>query len=108
MIVPIEGGQPRELLRLQAPQAFAFGLTVWTPDSRSILFGKNLSSTGQETELWLAPLDGGQLHKIDLNLKPVMQWRFSPKGNEVAFGAGDFNVELWVLENFLPTHSASK
>lgn len=109
MILPAEGGQPRELFRLQEPQSFGFGTTEWTPDSRSIVIRKDLSATDDTlSEFWLVPLDGSQPRKLNLNVPHVFDLRFHPKSNQVAFTAGETKWEVWVMENFLPTLSAAR
>ncbi|MBI3697316.1 MAG: PD40 domain-containing protein [Acidobacteria bacterium] len=101
-ILPLEGGQPRELFRGYISQpGRGRHVPSWTPDSRFVLFPV-------DTGAWLVPVAGGQPRKIDLGLASVAALRVHPDGRQVAFTAGSNKLEVWVMENFLPTLSASK
>ena len=106
MSVPISGGEPRELLRLPVSGRF----TVWTPDSRSILFTQDSSVNGEAgSEAWMIPATGGQARKIDFGVTGLRGMRIQPGGNKVAFFKPGINTdEVWVMENFLPTASVRK
>ena len=107
LVVPIAGGEPRALLRLQAPQALGGNFTAWTPDSRSILVRKNESAT-EDREHWLVPLAGGQPRKVDFG-RLGANVRMHPDGSQLVFTTGgNSKFEVWVMENFLPTLKESK
>ena len=106
-LVPVEGGEPRELIRLPESQSFG-GFTAWTPDSRSILFWKILSPVGGKSEYWLVPLADGQPRKIDLGVEGAFAVRIHPDGARVAFTAGNNKSEVWVIENLLSTLITNK
>jgi hypothetical protein len=119
LIVPIAGGQPREVLRLPPSEAL-FNPAAWTPDSGALIIQKN---TGSRWELWRIPLAGAAPRKLDID---ASLWRdggpswgdivqqgdtgfsLSPDGHNVALTVGKNTSELWVLENFLPKVSAGK
>ena len=84
---------------------------AWTPDSRSIIFQKVLSATAQNGEFWLLPLAGGNPRKIELNNPGARGLIVHPDGKQVAYFTGadkGLTREVWVMEGFLPTLSASK
>jgi Tol biopolymer transport system component len=100
MLVPIAGGQPRELLKA-APED-GVNIYSWTPDSRAVVFSKS-------KELWIYPTDGGQPRKIDLNEPTASQVQIRPQGNHVAYWIQNRSPEeVWVLENFLPSIKTAK
>jgi Tol biopolymer transport system component len=108
LLIPIAGGAPREILRLNGPERFvAFGGMTWTPDSRAVVAMKG---SRDRKELWLVPVDGGPARKLDID---VSGWRedgirLHPNGREIAFFAGGRSEEIWALENFLPGPRASR
>ena len=50
------------------------------------------------------PIDGTQPHKLNVDAKSMGMVRFNPKTGKVVFAtdAGP-RVDLWRMENFLPT-----
>ncbi len=114
LLVPVAGGQPRELL---APRE-GFGLLgafQWTPDSRAVIATKNPLSRGRE--LWLVPVTGGGPRKLDIDPDVWMEdatgggdrgFSVSPDGRSIAFPMGRTGAEVWALENFLPARAAKR
>jgi Tol biopolymer transport system component len=105
-IVPTDGGESRELLRTQE---FVW-LYGWTPDGRELIFANKASvlKAGQPTELWRMPVTGGKPQRLDLAIENLQNLRFHPDGQRVAFSAGAYKAEVWVMENFLPVLTAAK
>lgn len=119
LLVPVAGGQPREVLQLPQGESL-FRPFTWMPDSRALIIEKN---TGSNWELWRVPVDGGQLRKLDID--PII-WRegvtnegsivlqgdsgfsISPDGHSIALMTGKTVTEIWALENFLPPLTARK
>lgn len=121
LIVPVAGGQPRELLRLTPSEALMNPTRgAWTRDSSALLIQKH---TGSRWELWLVPVTGGRPRKLDID--PNI-WRegiansggsvqlgdhgFSlvPDGRRIAIVMGKDAPEVWALENFLPAASTKR
>ena len=104
LLIPIDGGEPRELLRVTAPQSF-WPMVAWMPDGRGVVVRKMLSeSENASQELWLVPVGGGQPRQLEidtrnLNVSPIS---VHPDGRQVAYLGGEQKKEVWVLENFLP------
>jgi Tol biopolymer transport system component len=115
LLVPVAGGQPRELLRLTQPEAlFRPAPGAWTSDSSGLLIQKY---TGSRWELWLVPVTGGRPRKLDIDPSvwrqevssggPIVRQgdggiSLSPDGRRVALVTGKNAAEVWALENFLP------
>ncbi len=103
VLIPVEGGEARELLA--TTPALAVSMGMWAPDSRSI-FLKKSTPDNQQIEVWRVPVDGGQTVKVEtgLNLDQITRYfGVSPTGNQIAFIRGTKaspKSEIWVLENF--------
>ena len=110
LLVPVAGGEPRELVREPAAAAVtnAWGTMAWTPDSRALLTARR---AGSAVELWLIETEAGRARKLDID---VSGWALaegagigggfalSPDGRSITFSMGKSSVEVWALENFLP------
>jgi len=108
-VLPVDGGEPSELVRAKEPETIVGDSLNWSPDSRYIVFGKG-RSTGQEqkTQLLAIPSRGGEPHALGLAMDSVRSLSFDPTGHHVAFAAGRGKSEVWVMENFLPTLKAAR
>ncbi len=113
LVVPVAGGPPRELFRVSATVGFTPGPFAWTPDSSAMLAIKNI---GSSRELWLVPVAGGAQRKLDIDPDIWLEGRtggrdsgfsLSPDGRSIAFQTGRAAAEVWALENFLPSTSAT-
>ena len=100
-LMPAGGGEARELLRIPEEESIRAGGLVWMRDGKRILFIK-------KSDLWAIPAEGGEPHKLNLAMKGLAQLRFHPDGRQVAFQAGGWSNEVWVLENFLPAAKSAK
>jgi hypothetical protein len=102
MVVPLDGGAPRALLRTREPGAFSSW--QWMPDGRAILAQKLVP--GGTDELWLAPLDG-EPRRLNVDIRNWSgdggDFGLSPDGQHIAFVAlaGAHGAEVWALEHFL-------
>ncbi|MGH9257187.1 MAG: hypothetical protein ACRD3C_21730 [Vicinamibacterales bacterium] len=111
LLVPVDGGPPRELMRFTdqefPPQMHSF---AWAPDSRSILAARR---SGGRAALWLVPTGDGQPRRLDIN---VDEWTLadtdayldggfalSPDGMRISYIVGKNTVEVWALENVIPS-----
>jgi hypothetical protein len=111
-LIPVLGGEFRELLRV--PSGQAMGIPGWAPDSRSIYLRKPSSDPKQDQELIQVAIDGGVPGK-PLRLDPNADWvSIHPDGHRIAFqlktpehDAGSPG-EVWVLEKLLPNITSKK
>jgi Tol biopolymer transport system component/beta-lactamase regulating signal transducer with metallopeptidase domain len=92
-VIPAAGGEPRELLRVKAPEWI--NTVAWMPDGRHLLFGRR-------DEAWWIAVAGGEPQPLGLAMKHLRDLRVHPDGRRIAFTAGLGEMEIWVMENFLP------
>jgi len=104
-IVPVGGGEAKELLRVMPPNALPpWGGLAWTPDGKHILFTQTTGDPAQQPyELWRIPVEGGAPQKTGIAMQGLRHLRVHPDGERIVFGAGQIQHETWVLENFLTT-----
>ena len=115
LLVPVAGGEPRELVRLTEPDGWGdYGTTAWTPDGKAVL---KVKRNGSGTELLLVPVTGGPPRKLDIDSDSWTRgaqggmdqgFSLSPDGQKIAFLMGKSASEVWAIENFLPAIKASK
>jgi Tol biopolymer transport system component len=118
LLVPVAGGEPRELFRISQSELSAagtgWGAGAWTPDSSAVIIHKN---TVSQPELWFVPITGGQPRRLDIDPNIWLNgttragqqgFSLSPDGRSIAFQMGKTVTEIWALENFLPKSSAKQ
>ena len=100
LVAPVDGGTPRELMRLTPPDAI-IGAPAWAPDGQSLLLARARDGAPDMMRLVLVPLTGAS-REIDAAIPPPLaSVRFHPDGRRFLVVGGDARYELWVLENFL-------
>jgi Tol biopolymer transport system component len=97
-IAAVEGGQPRELVRIPGSGAFAHAL-AWSADGRFLFFTRN---RGEKRELWRIAVETGKSEKLGISMEGLSEVRPHPDGRQIAFAAGQFRAEIWTMENLLP------
>ena len=112
-VLPIDGGQPRELLHVEQAGDW-IGPERWTPDSSALLVTRNMRS---RPELLMVPVSGEGARKLDIDITewmrgigPVDQgFGLSRDGRQIApLLTGKSTSEVWALENFLPSRTVTK
>ena len=108
VLIPIDGGKPRELLHVSRPHWINNSPIPWTPDGRAVLVRKMLIESGARSELWLVPIADSPPRKLEFEanrVPPYAQGKIAlhPDGRQLAYDSGGSTGEVWVLENFLPT-----
>ena len=105
-VIPTAGGEPRELLRVQAPERINGNVVAWTPDGRYVVFGKQTQTEedaqGSTTKFWRVPAAGGEPQMLGLAIEDPLDLRFHPDGRRITFTSRVDIDEIWVMENFLP------
>jgi len=104
-VMPAVGGEAREVLRVGGENEVPFwGGPWWTPDGRSIGFLKGVKGkTPAQWELWRVSADGGEPQRLGLTVGRQMGGlRPHPDGRRLATTDFEANMEVWVMENFLP------
>jgi Tol biopolymer transport system component len=102
LVIPVAGGEARELLRVKYPESIDYISLAWTPDGSQILFGKNSSQLVGKSELWRIAVEGGEPQKLELTIDNLMHMRVHLDGQRIVYTAGEYKAEIWVMENFLP------
>jgi Tol biopolymer transport system component len=113
VVIPTNGGEARELLRVDSPESLVQNSVVsWTLAGSAVVVAKRLADgprhLGGPRELWLVPVSSGAPRRLDIDtsgwniLNPIGA-RFSTDGRYVAFMAGKGAMEVWALEAFLPS-----
>jgi Tol biopolymer transport system component len=101
LVVPEGGGEARPL----TPLSVGIFSIAWTPDGDAILYSAYASDDmkDQRTSLWRVAVDGGEPEPVGLEMDAIQDLRLHPDGRRLAFAAGSGSVEVWVMENFLPS-----
>jgi len=99
-VVPAAGGEARPLIASVGIFSIA-----WTPDGEAILYTHSASDdmADRRTSLWRVAVDGGEPEAVGLEMDVMQDLRLHPDGLRLAFAAGVISVEVWVMENFLPS-----
>jgi Tol biopolymer transport system component len=108
-IIPIAGGEPRDLYQAQGPSGIRGNTRpVWTPDGKGILFlrlvpqAQPSPGTQPMIELWRVSVENGKAEKLDLSMEGMRELTLHPDGKRFAFAAGQTRTEIWVMENLIP------
>jgi Tol biopolymer transport system component len=93
-ILPVAGGNSRDLLHVNSPQALGTGW--WTPDSKTILY--TMSTSNAPREYWMIPLTGGDPRRLILDGDTML--RLHPDGKQAIFSkVMNGGNEIWAIEN---------
>ena len=68
-LVPVNGGEPRQLTFSRDSDKEGEGTGRWMPDGMSILF---LAHRGEHTGLYMLPLSGGEAKPIPVKIRPLV------------------------------------
>ena len=82
------------------------------PDGRQLLFTTVTWPSGEpEGHVWRVSAEGGEAQKLEMDLDVLRGGvlRVHPDGRQLVFTSGQpFNLEMWVMENFLPERAGNK
>jgi Tol biopolymer transport system component len=108
-VMPATGGEARELVRIGAKEANYRVWPSWTPDGRYVLFVKGLYGRAtRNVQVWRVAAEGGEPQRLGLTVDDLWWLRLHPDGRRVAIGTWTGNIEVWVMENFLPAPKVVK
>jgi Tol biopolymer transport system component len=111
-VIPIAGGQPRDLYHPKDTIELMAVHPFWTPDGKNILFlqnpGQRTDPQPAPTELWRLSVETGKAEKLGLAMQGLSSVTIHPDGKRVAFTAGQSKSEIWVMENLLPAPRTPK
>jgi len=105
LLMPVSGGEIRELVRIDREKEYASGASPWwTPDGRYISFLKGVKGKSpNELQVWRVPAEGGEPQRTGLSVGRQMSGlRPHPDCRRLASNDFKVNLEVWVMENFLP------
>ena len=105
LIMPTTGGKARELVKVDGEKEVPFwGSASWTPDGRYVVFFKGVKGKDRQWQLWRVAAEGGEPQPLGLNVtdRLVGSLKLHPDGRRVAIDDVKVNLEVWVMENFLP------
>ena len=107
-LLPVSGGEARELFRSDYSLSFPLVLT-WSQDGKYILFTDVLPDQEEKVvptfQLKRIPVGGGEPQALDLKMVRLQNLNFHPDGKTLAFysfGTTYKDPILWKMENFLP------
>jgi Tol biopolymer transport system component len=96
MLIPADGGKPREVLKLQHPCAATE--VSWSSDGRHLFF---LQRDEEGTAIMRVAREGGEVERMWETPEWPMSWAPSPDGRRVAFWTQENEGEIWVMENLV-------
>ena len=101
LIMPVSGGEPRELYKFfqESEESEGIGFITWTPDGKYVLFTEN---TKKVSALWRISPEEGEPQKLWQSDKRNSGLSIHPDGQQIAFSTYEQDMEIWVMENFLP------
>jgi len=105
LISPTTAGEARELIKVDSEKEVPFwGSASWTPDSRYIVFFKGVKGKDGQWQLWRAAVDGGEAEMLGLTVNGHLlgSLKINPDGRHLVIDEVGVNLEVWVMENFLP------
>jgi Tol biopolymer transport system component len=104
MIMPAEGGNPRELLQTKMP----FLAVNWIKNSRRLLLVHGGSKSGPP-ELWSVSIDGGEPQPSGLAMPELYEMAVHPDGHRIAFCSSKGRTEeVWAIKNLMSTPKPSR
>ena len=110
LMKPVSGGEDRELVKIDGEKEVPFwGNASWTTAGRYVVFMKGVKKEGQDYkdiqwQLWSIASEGGEAIPLGLTItgQLVGPLQVQPDGRHVVIGDVGVNLEVWVMENFLP------
>lgn len=106
-VLPVAGGEAREVFRPRSADIHPQKGISWTPDGRHLLVARHISLG--RTEIWQVPTESGEAQKLELGMDSVAFPTVHPTGRRLAFTGGKAEEkEVWVLENFLAGPRAAR
>ena len=111
LVMPVSGGEPRELVRVDREKEYTSGASPWwTPDGRYIAFLKGAKGIApNELQVWRVEAEGGEPQRTGLTVgRQIGGLRPHPDGRRLASNDFKVNLEIWVMENFLPPLKVAK
>jgi len=104
-VMPADGGEPKVLFTVNAPEHFGANAHVWSLDGAYLVAATNRDNVAQ---FWRIRADGAApADKLPISMRgAVRALRLHPDGRRIAFLSGSFEGdEIWAMENLIrPLH----
>jgi len=107
MIVPTNGGEPREVLRLKG-KGEQISTIAWMPGGQELIFASYRLPGRESDEIWRISVEGGEPKKLGLSKERIHWLSVHPEGERIVFGSSQRIKDVWVMENFLPKEKTKK
>ena len=99
-------GEPVREIETNQTAFPGYATVAWTPDGRHLVFAISRNSNTEKFEFWCVPVEGGPLKKVGISMIGGLDdLKMSPDGQRIAFTAGTYKSEVWVLEHFLTSEA---
>jgi len=99
MIMPADGGAPREIHRMSVFDLSHHGGMIWTKDGAHLIVTARCGPGGQQ--FCAIPAEGGTLRPLGLGMAEVTTRTISSDGRRLTFTHEKRSPELWVIRNLL-------
>jgi Tol biopolymer transport system component len=99
MVMPADGGSPREIHRAPADDLSHNGAMIWTKDGKHLILTGRCGPGGDQ--LCAIPAEGGALRPLGLGLPGITTRMISSDGRRLALTHETRSPELWVIRNLL-------
>lgn len=107
MVLPVEGGEVKELSKFGGDENINLDCTTWTLDAKYIRFlMRDVKDEDPMWELCRIPAEGGEIEKLGLTGgKEMSNLSVHPGGRHISYSSVSelLSPTVWVMENFLPT-----
>jgi Tol biopolymer transport system component len=104
-IMPLGGGEPRELLRFEDRKT-NHSVVAWTVDGKYIIFEReHHAKDPTQSALWRIAVKGGEPQELNLVMAAFQDLSVHPDGQHLVFDSLGRVIKtptIWVMENFLP------
>ena len=110
LVMPATGGEARELVRVDYENEVPFwGSPSWTPDGRHVVYLKRAKEVQGQWQAWRVAAEGGEPQRVgQISARQLVGFALHSDGRRVAFSDVNFDLEVWVMENFLPPLKVAK
>ncbi len=104
-VLPVSGGSSRTAASVEFPAHFDARTMplAWTPDGAHVLVPGGEWEKEDSHDLWAVSMDDGAVHPMNLAGFPGNSvYSLNPRGDRLAYIAGDARQELWMLDRIDP------
>jgi Tol biopolymer transport system component len=115
-IIPVAGGEVREVHNFEQVGGWGLVDIAWSPDGRYVYFSKISSEQKGDKpfdwELWKVSVEEGHAEKTGLKMRGIPSFSIHPDGQQIVWSSHSLGIgpapEVWVMKNFLPEDKDKK